>query len=137
MSNPRYWREIGQRYTLAGNACGECGEHYFPPREVCPECRRESIGRMQEHTFSGRGTIHSYTVVHDSPAGMEPLTPYALAMVELEEGPKVTSQVVDCDPHEDIEIGTPVKMVFRKMGEEGDRGAIHYGYKFKPVPDGA
>lgn len=138
MTNPRYWREISQRYALKGNRCTNCEEPYFPPRGICPNCRRDSVGKMEVQTFSGRGKLVTYSVVHDGPPGMEAITPYAIAIVELEEGPRITSQVVDIDVDGDeLEIGMPVRMVFRKMGEEGSSGAIHYGYKFKPALDGA
>ena len=53
-----------------------------------------------------------------------------MAIVELEEGAKLTTQIVDCNP-EDVEIGDEVEMVFRKIREEGDDGVISYGYKFR------
>lgn len=132
MTNPRYWREISQRYALRGNRCTNCNQNFFPPRGICPQCRRHSLGKMEEKTFSGRGKIVTYSIVHDAPPGMEAITPYIIGIIELEEGPRVTSQIVDSEP-EEVKIGLPVRMVFRKMGEEGAAGAIHYGYKFAPV----
>jgi uncharacterized OB-fold protein len=55
-------------------------------------------------------------------------------MVELDEGPKITGQVIDCDPC-DMKIGTKVRVTLRKLSEEGPSGVIHYGYKFIPVPE--
>ena len=53
-------------------------------------------------------------------------------LIELEEGAKLTSQLVDCDV-DDIEIGDDVEMVFRKVREDGEDGVISYGYKFKVI----
>ncbi|HDJ27195.1 MAG TPA: transcriptional regulator, partial [Aciduliprofundum sp.] len=57
--------------------------------------------------------------------------PYILAIIELEEGPRVTGQIVDAEPNE-VYIGMPVRMVFRRIRQEGASGIIHYGYKFAP-----
>ena len=50
---PRYWREIQQRYNLVANKCGSCNRVYFPPREPCPYCRRESLGKMEKLKLTG------------------------------------------------------------------------------------
>ncbi|MEE9600783.1 MAG: Zn-ribbon domain-containing OB-fold protein [Thermoplasmata archaeon] len=131
MAIPRFWREIDSRYNLVGTRCGNCGDIDFPPRSVCPKCGRKSLGKMERLQLSGHGTVVSYTVVHDAPSGFEAIRPYSLAIIELEEGARLTSQVIDCDPAE-IGIGMPVEAVFRKLGEEGESGIIHYGYKFRP-----
>ena len=131
-SVPRFWREIQQRYNLIGNQCGECKKFYFPPRETCPYCRRKSIGNMKTVKFSGEGEIITYTIIHEAPENFEGQTPYPMAIIQLEEGPKLTAQIVDCKL-EDVKIGMPVKSTFRKIQEDGYIGAIYYGYKFKPV----
>lgn len=129
---PRFWREIPQRYNLIGNKCEICGKAYFPPREACPYCRRKSMGKMKELKFSGKGKIVTYTIIHEAPENFEGQTPYPMAIIQLEEGPKLTAQIVDCKL-EDVKIGMPVKSTFRKIQEDGYIGAIYYGYKFKPV----
>ncbi|MEM3411658.1 MAG: Zn-ribbon domain-containing OB-fold protein [archaeon] len=122
------WRRIPERYTLKGNYCKTCGNVFFPPKKICPRCRRKGV--LEEKTFSGKGKIYSYTVVRSPPAGFELEAPYVLGIIELEEGPKITSQIVD-SPLEKITIGAPVSVVFRKIQEDGKEGVIHYGYKFK------
>ncbi|MEW6329183.1 MAG: Zn-ribbon domain-containing OB-fold protein [Candidatus Micrarchaeota archaeon] len=122
------WRKIPERYGLIGSHCENCNTHYFPIRKICPKCRRR--GRMHEVKYHGRGRIYSYTVVNSPPSGFELEAPYVLALVELENGPRVTAQIVDC-ALEDVKIGTPVEVVFRKIHEDGDEGLIHYGFKFK------
>jgi uncharacterized OB-fold protein len=57
-----------------------------------------------------------------------------MAIVELEEGPKLTAQIVEAKK-EDLEIGQKVEMVLRRVREGGEQGIIHYGYKFKPIED--
>ena len=57
--------------------------------------------------------------------------PYIVALIDLEEGPRITAQLTDVASDE-VEIGMPVEMVIRKISEEGERGLIVYGYKFRP-----
>ena len=52
--------------------------------------------------------------------------------IKLDEGPKITAQIVDCEL-DDVKIGMRVQSTFRKIQEDGYMGAIHYGYKFKPI----
>ena len=61
--------------------------------------------------------------------GYEMFGPYSMAIIKLDEGPHITSQIVDCDP-EIIKPGMKVKSVFRKLGEDSESGILHYGTKF-------
>jgi hypothetical protein len=97
---------------------------------MCPECRRE--GKLEKRNFSGKGKIHAFSTVYAPPRGLELHKPYIIAIIELEEGPKITAQVVDCEP-EDVRVGQSVESTFRKIKEAGKEGIIHYGYKFRPV----
>lgn len=129
---PRFWREIPQRYNLIGNQCGVCNRVYFPPRESCPYCRRKSMDKMENVKLSGKGKIVTYTIIHVAPEQFEGQAPYPIAVIQLDEEPRITAQIVDCDV-DDIKIGMKVKSTFRKIQEDGYIGAIYYGYKFKPV----
>lgn len=125
-----YWRKMPQWYRLEGIKCETCGNFMFPSRSICPVCRRE--GKLSMHKFKGTGRVYSYTVVHAPPKGFELHRPYIMAIVELDEGPQLTAQIVDCKA-EDISIGTPVEMTFRRIRDGTEGGIIHYGYKFKPI----
>ncbi|NMB54805.1 MAG: Zn-ribbon domain-containing OB-fold protein [Leptolinea sp.] len=130
MEIPRHWRLKKQRYGLVGEVCPHCDAKIFPPRDVCPHCGGEA---KTAFSFSGKGEVYSYTVLHDAPAGFETNTPYAVALVKLEEGPVVTAQLTDLG-EEKPRIGMPVEMVTRKIREdENERGMLIYGYKFRPV----
>lgn len=126
---PRFWRHIPQRYNLVGTHCSKCDEYYYPPRTICPNCRRNA--KMEDHKFKGLGTVVTYTTIYNATDDFKRQTPYNLAIIVLEEGPRLTGQVI-CSPDE-IEIGMKVKPVFRILGKEGDRGIIYYGTKFVPV----
>jgi len=122
------WRRIPERYNLIGSRCENCGEAFFPARAMCPSCRRR--GRVKKLQFSGRGDVYSYTLVTSPPSGFELEAPYPMALIQLEEGARVTAQLVDTD-YSKLKIGAPVEMVFRKIQEEGNEGLIFYGFKFK------
>jgi len=81
--------------------------------------------------FKGLGEVVTYTIVHSSTKDFEKQTPYILAIIKLDEGPRLTSQVI-CD-HKGIHIGMKVKSAFRKLGEESDKGMLYYGTKFVPL----
>ena len=81
--------------------------------------------------FVGTGTVYSYTIVQDAPAGYEAQAPYMLALVKLDEGSIVTAQLTDVDG--EIAIGDRVEMITRKITTEGEQGMIVYGYKFRPT----
>ena len=136
MSVPRFWREIPQRYNLQASKCGECQAIHFPPREVCPTCRRASIGRMSMVNLSGRGRILEVTRVHKPAPGYEMQVPYHVALVQTVEGPVVTGQIVD-SPTEAIVAGAEVHSVFRRLGSDGDGGIIYYGTKWQVVSPAA
>ena len=123
---PRFWRKIKYRYNLVGTYCENCGSYYYPPRFTCPKCRRKS--KIKEVALSGKGKILSYTIVHESLEDFKRIKPYILALIKLDEGPVITSQVI-CNPNE-IKTGARVRATFRKYLEEGEDGIIHYGTKF-------
>lgn len=128
----RFWRVIPQRYNLIGDKCSVCERVFFPPREACPYCRRKSIDKMKNIKLCGRGEIASYTIIHVAPEAFKEQVPYAVAIVQLEEGPCVTAQIVGCNVNE-LEIGMKVENSFRRIQEDGYTGAIYYGYKFTPI----
>jgi len=130
MEIPRHWRLKQQRLALVGEICPHCEEKIFPPRDVCPHCGNEA---KTQFTFSGRGTVFSFTTITEAPAGFEQSAPYTVALVKLEEGPVITAQLTDLD-NRPVEIGMPVEMVTRKIrAEDEERGVIVYGYKFRPA----
>ncbi len=136
MAIARFWRETPRRYNLGGSRCTNCRTVYFPPRSVCPTCskHRQSIGKLEPFQLSGEGEVVSYSVVHDAAEGFEMQVPYVVALVRTREGPTLTGQVVDIDPHT-VQIGLKVRATFRKLREDGRAGVIHYGYKFAPAED--
>ena len=123
-----HWRLIPARYNLVGTECKKCNGKFFPPRNICPTCRRK--GEIESFKFSGDGEIYTYTIIRAPPTGFEYLKPYVVAVVKLDEGTMCTAQIVDCNIDE-VKIGAKVNMTFRKIMADDDAGIIRYGYKFR------
>lgn len=129
MDIPRYWRLKNQRYRLQGRKCQDCGNLSFPPRLVCQKCKSR---KSEPYEFKGRGKLYSHTIIYQAPDRFDPMVPYAVGLIDLEEGVRITAQVTDVLP-EDLEIGMDLEMVIRKIYADGEKGPILYGYKFRPI----
>ena len=125
MISPRYHREIPQRYRLEAGKCKACGNISFPPRLVCPECGKDEFETV---ALNGEGKLLTYTIIRVASDKFTGKTPYAVGIVELKDGVKVTTQITDVD-FDKLKIGTKVKLVFRKIQDEGKSGLHCYGYK--------
>ena len=104
--------------------CTQCAALRHPPRPMCPRCR------AFEHAWdelTGRGTIYTFTVVHQAfvPA-LEPQLPYVVAVVDLEggEGARLVTNVVGVDPS-NVRVGMPVEVVWEDMGPELSLPRVH------------
>jgi len=109
-----FW-EACKRHELRMQKCGACGHVRFPPSVLCPRCT------SLEHEWvrlSGRGEVFTYIIVHQTyhPAFNEE-APYNVALVKLEEGPGLHSNIVECR-NEDLRAGMPVEVVFEDRSGE-------------------
>ena len=134
MSVPRYWRQIPERYTLQASRCGVCKRVAYPPRRICPVCRRDSLDKMRPVHLAGRARVVHATRVHRPAAGYEDHVPYWIALLETPEGPRLIGQLVEVDAVE-VEPGLVVEATFRRLGADGASGVIHYGMKWRPASD--
>jgi uncharacterized protein len=93
--------------------CSSCGKHQFYPRQMCIHCGDTGVEWVEA---SGKGTVHTFTVIHQQGMpGWREETPYVAAIVELEEGVRMTSNVVGCAPA-DVRIDVPVHVTFVDEG---------------------
>ncbi len=127
MDLPRYHRLRAAYYRLEGRRCAACDRVHFPPRDRCEACGGADL---EPYRLSGRGTVYAHSEVTLAPRGFA--APYVVAMIELEEGMKVTAQLTDVEAPE-VHVGMPVEMVTRRLQEKGERGYLVYGYKFRPA----
>ena len=118
-----------QRYRYEAAKCTSCGKVFFPPRQVCNGCRGQEFEKV---ILAKNGVIETFTVIRVAPTGFTDEAPYAVGIIKLDDGVKLTAQIVDCDP-ERISIGDKVRLEFRKVQQDGESGILCYGYKFVPV----
>lgn len=120
------WRIKDRYYRLIGSRCQECGAEFFPPVYRCRRCGSENI---KDKEMPKEGKIMTYTQLHEPLPGFEAQAPFYLAVVRLDNGARVLSQVVD-SPDESIKTGMKVRATVRRAKVDGDSGQIIYGYKF-------
>lgn len=123
MELARHWRLRNARYRLEGSRHATTGETVFPPREGA---------EWHAAQLSGRGEVLTYSEIHQPPVGHDGEVPYVVALIALAEGPRIMAQLTDCTASE-VQIGMPVEMVTRLLGDTGPDGLLLYGYKFRPV----
>jgi uncharacterized OB-fold protein len=95
--------------------CTACGRHRLPGRERCVDCWSEESEWVRA---SGRGKLYTFGIMHQQyhPAFAD-VIPYHYALVELEEGPRLVTNIVDC-PNEELRTDMPVEAVFDDVSEE-------------------
>lgn len=103
-----FW-EAAKRHELQIQQCGSCRAYVFYPREVCPECLSPELGWVK---VSGNGTLYSYTIAQaPTHHSFTEDIPYVIAIVELAEGPHITTNIVGC-PIEHLKVDMPVVASF-------------------------
>ncbi|MGV0643684.1 Zn-ribbon domain-containing OB-fold protein [Mycolicibacterium sp. XJ879] len=103
-----WWAAVADR-TLMLNRCDACGRDSFYVRPFCPYCWSEDV-RLEP--ACGRSRLYTWSVIHQNVAPFDARTPYVLAMVDLEEGPRLMT-VLDCPP-EQLRAGLHLELDFRQ-----------------------
>lgn len=95
--------------------CGDCAETWFPPRPFCPHCGTRDI---EVYTASGRATLYSYIINHRPRPDMG-TEPHSIAVVSLEEGPRMMTNIVDCpQTPEALQLDMPLQVTFAKQNDD-------------------
>ena len=111
----RWFWEACRRHELVVQRCRGCATLRYYPRALCPECLSHDTEYAR---LSGRGRVHTFTVTFQNQApGFREELPYVMACVELDEGPKVLTNVTGCAPDE-VYIGMPVVVEFEDVTDE-------------------
>lgn len=120
-----YWRKA-KDHELWLRHCRDCGKTYFYPRDICPGCFSRNTAWARS---SGRGTLYSFSIVHRAPAPIfRDSVPYVVAIVELEGGARLPTNLVGVDPDPaKIRVGMAVEVVFDDVT---DTVALS---KFRPI----
>ena len=107
-----YWEKCKQ-HELWLRKCNTCNKTYFYPRDFCPLCHGKDVEWVRS---SGKGTLYTYSIVHRSTPPFRDDTPYVIAIVELEDGTCMPTNLVQPEPDpENIQIGMPVEVVFEDI----------------------
>ena len=109
-----YWR-AAKEHRLLLKRCSSCGKTHFYPRELCPHCHADTVDWIEAR---GTGSIYSFTVAR-RPAGpaFKPDAPYVVAIIELDEGARMMTNIVGCPP-DSVKIGQRVSVVFEDVTDE-------------------
>jgi uncharacterized protein len=109
-----FW-EACARHELYVQKCKSCGKVFYYPRSFCPEDLSSDLDWVK---CSGKGTIYTFTVTRQNQsAGFRDNLPYIMAYVELDEGVRMLTNIVDCKP-EDVKIGMSVEVTFEDATPE-------------------
>ena len=112
--NKPFW-DYCKQHELRMQKCTDCGSFRYPINSICPHCLSMEF---EWKKLSGKGKVYSYSIIHQArhPAFAGDV-PYTVAIIELEEGTRLTSNIVGCKP-EDVRVDMPVEVVFDDITEE-------------------
>jgi uncharacterized OB-fold protein len=103
-----YWEGIASG-ELRYQRCGACDAAIFYPRSICPACGTPD---PEWQVSAGNGVVHACSVIHRAPPAHKDDVPYVVALVDLAEGFRMMSRIVDCDPAV-VAVGQAVRVVYR------------------------
>jgi uncharacterized OB-fold protein len=110
-----YWQGLKQR-QLRIQRCRDCSQAYFYPRPFCPRCFSSNV---EWFTASGRAKLHTYEVVHRAAPAFAADTPYVLAVVELDEGPRMLTNLVNVTPDPaQLPIDMALEITYEDVSDE-------------------
>ena len=121
--NKPFW-DYCRQHELRVQKCSRCGLLFYPPSAMCPHCHHMKSEWVK---LSGKGKVFSYIIVRRAPhPSFAKDAPYVVAIIETAEGPRMTSNIIGCNP-EDVRIEMPVEVVFEDVAKDFSLP------KFKPV----
>jgi uncharacterized OB-fold protein len=110
-----YWDGTKARRLLV-QACDDCGAHYFYPRPLCPRCLSRAVRWIEA---SGRARLHTFVINHRAPRAYPVPAPFVIGIVELEEGPRLMSHIVEVAPDPAaLRCDMPLEVVFEDITAE-------------------
>ncbi len=109
-----FW-DAAKEERLIIQQCQDCGENIFYPRIACINCASDNLDWIE---CSGKGKVYTYTVVEaNAPSAFVADLPYVVAVVILEEGVRMLSNIINCDPYS-VECDMPVQVTFEILNDE-------------------
>lgn len=108
-----FW-EAASNHTLRIQCCSDCSSYYFPPSPICPYCSSRSV---EWRSVSGEATLYSYVLTERPYPEWGVTGPMSVALIQLKEGPRMVSSVVDCDQTPTaLVLDMPLVVTFRPFG---------------------
>jgi uncharacterized protein len=121
-ANGAFWAATAEgRFQL--QRCNECDTVLWFPRRHCPSCWTENVSTFDA---SGKGVVYSFTIIRKGAMLYKESGPFVVAYVELAEGPRVMTNIVDCDV-DAVKVGMPVEVVWHDTGKGNSL------YRFRPT----
>lgn len=108
LDSAAWWDAVQNRHLMV-NACASCRRNSLYARPFCPHCWSDDVALTPA---SGRGRLYTWTVIHQNAAPFADRTPYVVAMVDLEEGPRLMTEIQDC-PVDDLRADMELILTFR------------------------
>jgi uncharacterized OB-fold protein len=110
-----FW-DAAKRHELMIPRCARCDSYFWYPRAACPSCLRED---WEWASVSGKARLHTFTIVRQpSNPAFEPDVPYVYAVVQLDEGVRMISTLVDCEVPDDVAVDMPLEAVFDDVTDD-------------------
>jgi uncharacterized OB-fold protein len=123
----QFYKFLGQKKLMAGK-CLKCGKMHLPPRPLCDNCYAQEFEWVE---VSGKGKLLTYTIIHIAPPQFQAIAPYAVGIVELENGLKIPGMVTGV-PQEQLKIGIALTIDFGSCNV-GQAWPQWQRYCFKPL----
>ena len=110
-----FW-DAAKQHQLLIQRCDDCGQYYFYPRPLCPQCLSRHVQWVQ---VSGRGTLHTFVINHHPPRNFPAAGPYIIGIVQLDEGPRLMTNIVGIEPDPNRpRCDMPVEVVFDHITDD-------------------
>jgi uncharacterized protein len=123
----QFYKFLNQEKLMAGK-CVKCGKIHLPPRPLCDECYSQQFEWVE---LSGKGKLLTYTIIYIAPPQFQMLAPYAVGIVQLNNGSKIPGMIT-CTPHEQLKVGMELTLDFKACAA-GQAWPQWQRYCFKPT----
>jgi uncharacterized OB-fold protein len=120
MSTAKSWRTYPQTYRLEAARCKGCQKVFFPPRLICNKCNGREF---ESFNMKRTGKVVTHTVIRTPSDAFSGQAPFAVGIIEMDDGARLTAEIADVD-FEEVKIGMPVQLEFRRHYSDGDAGII-------------
>lgn len=124
----QFYRNIAMK-KLTGGKCLKCGKIHVPPRSLCDRCLSKEFEWVE---LPGTGRLLTYTVIHVAPPQFQGMAPYAVGIVQLDNGVKIPGIIRDV-PFEQLRVGMALKIDYEENASTGQQWPQWPRYYFKPA----